>query len=388
MRIGINMLVTSKAFSGFVSYIKDLLESLAKLDHQNKYFILINPGNKEKISTINLNDNFEYVIFNFPTFAYLRGLWEQFLLPLFLKEKRVDVLYCPGNTMPIFSSSKTVVLIGTIGPFCKDIYADKNLSICQKVKYRLNRFMIVLSAKRADIVIFESNYARNLFVKSFKIDRNKTKVIHHGKNEIFKPIINSREIEKSKEKFAIKGKYILCVSHLHRYKNFLRLIQAFDKIKNKIPEDIKLVVAGKIVDKNYFNEIRTNIKNYNLEDRISFVGEVPHSDLLGLYSGCLFFVFPSLCENHSYALVEALSCGTPIVCSNVTAMPETCKDAALYFNPYDVDDISMKMLEMIRNRKLRQLLCKKAIERARTFPSYDQIAFKTLEIFEEVSKIR
>lgn len=379
------MTVTPEAFSGLVSYMKNLLENLTKIDYQNRYFILINSKNKKRVqSAINPSNNFKYFICNFTaTFLYLRGLWEQIFLPFFLKKKEIDVLYCPANIIPIFSLSKTIVVIATIGPFCKDIYANKNLSIYQKLKFRFNRLMMILSAKRANIVIFESDYVRKLFVKLFKVDGNKTKVIHHGKSEVIKPVADDWQIEKFRKRFEIEGKYILYVSHLHRYKNVMRLIQAFKKIEEEISKDIKLAIVGKIVDKEYYNEIKASIKNYNLENRILFIGEVPHNELSYLYSGCLFLVFPSLCENHSYTLVEALSCGTPIVCSNVTAMPETCGDAALYFNPYDVNDIAMKMLKMIKNTELRQKLSQKAIKKAETFPSYDEIACRTLEVFKE-----
>lgn len=160
MRIAIDILVNPNAFSGFVAYVKDLLESLAKLDRRNKYFILTSTNNKEKISaTIKLNDNFEYIIYDFPASWYLRGSWEQFVLPLFLKKKQIDVLYCPGNTIPIFSPSKTVVLIGTIGPFCKDIYADKNLNFYQELRYKLNLLMIGFQHSKKRYGIFESTYA-------------------------------------------------------------------------------------------------------------------------------------------------------------------------------------------------------------------------------------
>lgn len=111
---------------------------------------------------------------------------------------------------------------------------------------------------------------------------------------------------------------------------------------------------GKIFDKNYFKELKLVINKYNLQDRFLFLGELPRYKLPYFYSICLFFISASACEIFSQVLVEAMSCGAPIVCSYTTAMPEICGDAALYFNPDDINDIAEKMMMLIKNVELRK----------------------------------
>ena len=113
------------------------------------------------------------------------------------------------------------------------------------------------------------------------------------------------------------------------------MIEAFAIAKRNTESDYRLLIAGGNRSNKYYNDISNIIKKLKLKDSVILLGAVSKEDLRYLFSSCEFFVFPSPCENYAYTLVEAMSCGTPIVCSNTTAMPETCQDAALYFDPYN-----------------------------------------------------
>ena len=117
----------------------------------------------------------------------------------------------------------------------------------------------------------------------------------------------------------------------------------------------------------------------------SFLLSLAAEGLRELYSNCSFIIFPSPFENFAYSLVEAMSCGAAITCSNTTAMPETCQDAALYFDPYNIDEMVEKIVLLILNGKIRKRLKQKALERASELPDYKDVTLQTLDIMKNLT---
>jgi glycosyltransferase involved in cell wall biosynthesis len=286
-----------------------------------------------------------------------------------LKYDKVDAIFCPGNISPIFTKVKTVQWIGTIGPFFKDFYSNFNLLI--KIKLYLNKIIMSLSAQHADAVIFESIFTKDLFINNYKIKPEKTHVLNIGKDVFFNPNGSNN-----------KNPFLLCVSHLYPYKNILNMLEAYSKSLKMAGEKIDLIIAGSIDYKEYYFEIQKVIKRLSIGDNVHFLGKVSKKELNDLYSNCELMIFPSPFENFAYTLVEAMSCGSPIICSNTTAMPETCQEAAIYFDPYDIEDMARKISLLISDKDLRQSLRKKSIDRSLELPDYSEVTIETLKIIE------
>jgi glycosyltransferase involved in cell wall biosynthesis len=117
-----------------------------------------------------------------------------------------------------------------------------------------------------------------------------------------------------------------------------------------------------------------------MQNNVVLLGKVSKKNLKSLYLNSYMLVFPSPFENFAYTLVEAMSCGTPIVCSNTTAMPETCQGAALYFDPYNIDEMAEKMSLVLTDDALRQEMSKKSIIRSKELPDYNEVTLQTLNI--------
>lgn len=319
-----------------------------------------------------LSDKYDVKICRLPRYSIVtRTFWEQFILPLKLKYDNVDAIICPGNISPIFTKVKTIQWIGTIGPFFKDFYSNWNILF--KVKLFINKIIISISAQSADAVIFESEFTKTLFLNKYRLNPNKTHVLNIGKDVFFNPT-------KSKNKEL----YLLCVSHLYPYKNIINMLKAYSRSMKRTGVEINLIIAGSIDFKDYYQEILKTIKRLSISNNISFLGAVSKKDLRNLYSNCEMMIFPSPFENFAYTLVEAMCCGAPIVCSNTTAMPETCKDAALYFDPYEIEDMAEKISILISDRELRLSLSKKSILRANELPDYEEVTLKTLDIIKSL----
>lgn len=238
---------------------------------------------------------------------------------------------------------------------------------------------MIYSAKKSIKVIFESNFTKELFIDNFGFDENKSEVIHIGKDNYFLQD-NNYAVETS------SNKYLLCVSHLYPYKNIENLLIAYariNKLKNKIPI---LKIAGDFRSPNYFDKLKNIIAANNLNDKVQFIGPVSKEELKYLYTNCYFMIFPSPFENFAYTLVEAMSCGAPIICSNTTAMPETCGDAAIYFDPYDVEEMEVKINLLLKDENLRNTLKEKSLARVNELPDYEEVILQIFDIMKNLVK--
>jgi glycosyltransferase involved in cell wall biosynthesis len=238
---------------------------------------------------------------------------------------------------------------------------------------------MVKSAQRSDAVIFESKFTMNLFIDKYKVNAKKSYVINFGKSKFFYRI-NPKEAKTLSSKYDSYKAFVLCVSHLYPYKNIVRMLKAFKAALDATSVNLKLVIAGSRNFQYYDEEILRNIQHLGLQESISLIGSVSREELRYLYSQCEFLIFPSPYENFAYTLVEAMSCGAAITCSNTTSMPETCEDAAVYFDPNSVEEMSEKIKLLIDNKGLRKTLGFKSIDRVKKLPDYKEATIKTFDI--------
>lgn len=305
---------------------------------------------------------------------FIRTIWAQLILPFSLVYNHVDILFCPGNISPIINLRKKAQWIGTVGPFESGFISS--FPFKEKLILLATKYLIIFSAYTSDLVIYESNYTKNLFVKNFRQREKKAKVLHIGNDDFFKPINDFKSIN------AIKFKdkdFILLVSHLYPYKNIELLLDSYNHLKLE-QKNFYVIIAGSILDKKYYNELKLKAKKYGISQFIIFLGRVEKSELRELYSKCKLFVFTSPFENFAYTLVEAMSCSAPIIATNSTAMPETCGDAALYFSPDSEKELSECINTYLTDEKLRINQKKKSILMSSTYEVYSVVNKKTSQL--------
>ena len=297
-----------------------------------------------------------------------RLIWCQFFLPIIVKIDKVDVLFCPGNFSPIFKTTKIKAQwIATIGPFCKDMYDD--ISLFSKLSLILNKFIILLSGYTSNVVVHQAEYSKKLFEKEYGFNSSKQFLIQCGKDDFYHP--NKKFIKSSNKILNITSKDFLYVSHIFPYKNIVRLINAFTIYKKEYISNVKLYIVGKIMDTAYFNKLKNLIYKNDLSSEIIFTGPAIKNELRLAYSSCKLFIFPSLCESSGYSLIEAMSCGAPILASNKTAIPDTCRDAAEYFDGYDEKDLLIKLTNISKNNSRLQLMKSNSLRRSSEMIDYE-----------------
>jgi glycosyltransferase involved in cell wall biosynthesis len=372
MRIGINGQLLRDRYGGIDYYIVDLVNSMARLCPENEYLVYADKRVFE-------NDTFPRDGINrratsFPNrIRSCRIIWEQMRLPSLLIRDQVDVLHAPGYIMPLAPGVPTVVTI-------PDVISFLLPRLCETANRLYFRLFLPAVSRRAGRIITMSESSRKDIIRVLGVDRVKIDVIHSGVHSSFVPIADESELRGIRAKYGLPDRLVLFVGKLEPKKNIVRIIQAFSLLKEKyaIPHD--LVIVG---PKGWlFGDIFKAVDELRLHRRVHFLGHVPRSDLPYLYNAADVFVFPSLYEGFGFPPLEAMACGTPVVTSSVSAIPEMVGDGALMVEPTDVGAISRAVYSILTEENLREELREKGRQRVKLF-SWTKTARKTLGVYEE-----
>ena len=293
-------------------------------------------GNEKEIKE---HDNdIKIIDFNAPIY----GIKEQLKFPYKkLKKEKIDILHVPHYNVPIFYRGKMIV---TIHDLTHLILPEL---LPNKFAYFYAKFMMWIAIKKATKVITDSENTKNDILKFFKVDPNKIEVIYlSAGNEFIKK--DKKDIEYLYGKFNIpKNKKILMyVGNLKPHKNLERLLEAYAKI-NEI-DNTRLILVGKAFEK--YNVLEQKEKDLGIDKNVIHTGIVTQTELVDLYNLTDLFVFPSLYEGFGLPVLEALACGTNVICSNTSSLPEVGGDVVGYVNPLDVEEITEKInIELNKN---------------------------------------
>ncbi len=360
MRIGIDISRLSvSARTGTEHYTFELLRALAYIDHYTAYTLYSN-GVPAALPPLGTN-------FSLRRIAFPR-LWTQVRLSIEMHRHPPDVLFVPAHVLPVQHPRYSVVTVHDLGYL---VFPHAHTAL-----RRLDlHFSTLWSARQAHHLIAVSQATREALISSYGIAPEKITVVHHGVGQRFQPITDTHVIEQVKQRYGITGRYILYVGTIQPRKNLVRLIDAFAWVAREDGvEDVRLVIAGK---KGWLTEtIEQRTIEQDIADCVCFVGYVPDADMPMLMSGAMAFVFPSLYEGFGMPVLEAMACGTPVLTSTTTSLPEVAGDAALLVHPYDTHAIADGVARLLADESLRATLRTRSLEQAACF-TWEQCAEKT-----------
>jgi glycosyltransferase involved in cell wall biosynthesis len=237
--------------------------------------------------------------------------------------------------------------------------------------------VVPLSVRRADFVLADSQATKDDLVSLYGVSSGGVAVLLSGVDSRFAPVLAGGVITTRSQYDIGTVPYILSVGTVQPRKNYGRLIQALALLR-AANIDIHLVVAG---GKGWLEDpIYDTIHATNMGDYVHFIGFVDEKDLPTLYSGAVCFAFPSLYEGFGLPVLEAMACGTPVVTSNVSSLPEVAGDAALTIDPYNVEELAEALRRVIEDEALRKDLISKGFARAKQF-SWDTSARQLIQIY-------
>ncbi|MBI4846723.1 MAG: glycosyltransferase family 4 protein [Candidatus Omnitrophica bacterium] len=374
MRIAIDAFETNyRTKVGMGIYVDNLLRSLAQIDTANEYFLYAQ--NPLVFVPELLNAKFHYR--SLRNIGSCRSFWVQCRLPVELFHKRPDVLHIPaGQKIPFFRLCPTLVTIHDVAFLKFKEYFSFGLGLRSEMFTRY-------AAKHADKIIAISESTKKDIMHYYNISEDRIEVVYHGVNSIFHPIEDKSLLFSVKEKYKINGHYVLFTGVLQPRKNIPRLIRAFRHVLNVFNGRVSLVISGQ---KGWmYKEIFETTKREGVSEKVIFTGYVPQQELVLLMNAAELLILPSLYEGFGMPLLEAMSCGAPVICSNVSSMPEVVADAGLCCDPYSEDSIAQTMLLILKNENLKKELSSRGRIRAKLF-SWEKAAARTLAIYEALIK--
>lgn len=380
MRIAINTLAVTpkpgtKGSGGGKTFLTGVIKHLAKIDKNNHYYLYVGRTSQNYFDEI-IGPNFSKIVFPFDSDnKYLKFFFEQFVIPIYNLRLKIDVLFCPANLAPLVPLTDTVLAI-------QSLYYQLPPRATPKLRRLCHSILLPHSIKKARKVIAVSKAIKDSIVDRWGINPLKIKVIYEGVDlEIFSHTRVDKKFlfDYISEFFP----YILFVSTLYKYKNADKLIKAFVLAKKrKIPH--KLVIVGR--DPNFnTKELKEIAFNNRVQEDVIFTGPVQINKIVSFYQNADLFVYPSLIESFGLPLIEAMACGTPVIGSNRTSVPEVIDNAGVIVDPDDIDALADAIVKVLSDQNLRESLITKGYERIKQF-SWDKTAGKILDVIEEVYK--
>ena len=305
----------------------------------------------------------------------VRLLWQQFILPKRLLHNLCDALLAPGGTLPIFCLIPTITICQNMLPFEPSQVKLFGRFSLMRLKMFLLRLSHGRSFKRADGIIFLTDYAKNMVFNAIGEISGRFSIIPHGVEERFfqKPRKQIDFIEFN----STRPFKLLYVSAIMPYKHQIEVAQAVYELKTE-GFYIEVNFVGPPYKKYYddFNKVRQKLDSK--DEFIHYLGEKPFNQVHSLYQDADFFIFASSCENLPNILIETMASGLPIASSNLGPMLEVLGDAAIYFNPCDVKSIKESIRLSITNVELRRSLSNFGRQRAQNY-SWNTTATQTLK---------
>ena len=370
MRIGIDARIIGTNGRGMERYTRNLVENLTRIDDKNEYFLYTDHNFDDGIT---LGKNFT-VRFIKSSFKFLP--FSNTYLVKEVRKNKIDLFHFPYNTCWLFHRCKTIVTLHDIIPA---MYSNEKMkTVGQRFAYKTYLYSI---KKNADVIITDSKSSANEITRYLGISSSKISVIYLGKERIFRPIKNKELLDRVRSKYNITNNFIFYTGGFEPRKNVKGLTRAFKLLQKKNRKPF-LVISGDIHNAQYI-ELKKLITHLNLDKRVIFTGRVSDDELVLLYNAADIFVFPSFAEGFGLPSLEAMSCGTPVVTSNISSLPEVVGDAAIKVNPTNEQGLADTIFRILTDLNLKSELSIKGIKQAESF-SWKRTARETSLVYQNI----
>lgn len=372
MRIGIDARMYSTEFTGIGRYVCELVKHVTALDEANEYVLFMNQPEHESFDPP--SKRVSKVLVN----ARHYSLKEQLNYFWVLKRAKLDLMHFTHFNAPILYRKPSIV---TIHDLTLSFFPGKKMnSALRRMAY--NR-VLKAAVKHAHRVIAVSENTKADLVEVVKTSSAKVEVIYEGVGEEFGPRGDKELQEDVLKKYGITKDFLLYTGVWRGHKNLVNLIKAFALLR-EAPNafDKQLVITGE--EDPYYPEVKRTVKELGLEHHVIYTGMISEKELVALYQSAEVYVFPSLYEGFGLPPLEAMRCGTPVVASKSSCIPEICGEVnALFFDPYDPEDIANSIQKVLLDEGLRGELRECGLKHSLKF-SWEKMAEKTLKVYGEV----
>jgi glycosyltransferase involved in cell wall biosynthesis len=368
MRIGIDARLVYYHQAGIGQYILRLTQALAQIDHVDQFILF--KSRKDKT-----------LIVDHPRFK-LDQLWtpshhrfERWALSLELAPFALDVLHSPDFIPPARTRCPSVITMHDLAFLLYPRFLTRD-----SARYY---GQVDVAARQADHIIAVSESTKRDTVRLLGVPPQKITVIHEAAHPLFTPLTDDETLARIRVHYRLPSDFVLFVSTIEPRKNLPTLLRAFRRLRDNYKSQTLLAIAGR---RGWLSEeVDGVIADLKLDNAVRFLGGVPNEELVYLYNAARLFVLPSFYEGFGLPPLEAMACGTPVIVSNVSSLPEVVGDAGLLVHPEDVEGLTVAMWRALTDEDLRRELREKGFKRARTF-SWQRAARETLDVYRKVAR--
>ncbi len=370
LRIGFDATAAVSQGAGIGRYTRELLRALAQADTENSYRLFY-ASYTIPHPLPPLPANFHVTRLPFHD-IWLARVWQraQAPLPADLITGPIDLFHSPDFTLPpVRRGTRSLLTV-------HDLSFVRDPASTAPVLRAYLEVVVPRSVARADHILADSAATRADLIDLYQTPPEKVSVLYCGIHPAFRPVREPQVLADVRARYGLgSAPFILAVSTLQPRKNYARLIQAFARL----PEpDVSLVIAG---GKGWmFETILAEAERLGLRDRVIFPGFVADDDLPALYSAARLLAYPSLYEGFGLPMLEAMACGTPVVASTASCLPEVAGGAALLASPTDVDELAAALDRALTDEALRLDLVARGHSRASEF-TWDRSAQQLLATY-------
>ena len=354
---------------GIGTYVRNLLRYLARIESETEYVLLCHQADMGIARS--LGPNFRAVLEPSPNYS----VREQVHVPWVLMREKPDVYHAPHYVLPVAVPCRSVVTIHD----CIHLRFPQYLP--SRAAYAYARASMWAAARRADNILTVSEASKRDILEFFNVSPNKIVVVPNAIDERFWTVPAEEDVARVRERYQLQHGFVLYAGNIKPHKNLVRLIEAFDRVRQGGFEELKLLIIGDEISK--LPALRLAVHRHKQHKQVRFLGYLPDDTLAILYRLASAFVFPSLYEGFGLPPLEAMASGAPVVTSNVSSLPEVAGDAAVLVDPYDVDSIVDGVRAVLSDEGLANELRRRGPIRAREF-SWERSVAKTKELYETV----
>jgi len=355
---------------GIGTYIRNLVRQLARIDAASEYVLLCQPQDQAELCGV--GPNFRAVVETAPPYS----VSEQVRIPMAVRREHADLFHAPHYVLPPLINCRSVVTIHDTIHLMFPQYLPGRLA------HGYARASLWIAARRSNRILTVSETSKSDILRRFRVPADKVIVVYNAIDERLSQAPPEDAFERVRIRYQLRDPFALYVGNIKPHKNLERLIDAFDRLRHQPGFDsLKLVIIGDEITK--YQGLRRAVHRHKLHKHVRFFGFVPVGTLSVLYRLASVFVFPSLYEGFGLPPLEAMACGTPVVTSNVSSLPEVVGNAAILVDPYDPDSIAEGMRQALSDSDLRAELIARGLAKVREY-SWELSVARIREVYEEV----
>ena len=364
MKVGINAHVLGTEVGGDKNYVRNVIRSVSAVDPDGDYTLFL--GKPLPVEPILGAERMRRIVVE----PYNPLIRMPITFPLAIARERIDVVHVQYIAPPICPAHIVVTV--------HDISYERYPQFFAPAAITQLRILVPLTIRHAVTVLTVSEFSRQDIIRRYGVPPDKVVVAHGSADPMFQPIHDDARLAHVRNRYGTGDYFILCVGNLQPRKNLVTLIKAYVRLRQAGVTQHKLVLVG---GKSWlYDDIFAAARDSGYADDFVFTGFVPDDDLVALYNAAELFVYPSLFEGFGAPPLEAMACGTPVVTTNTSSIPEVVGNAALLVEPLDVEGMAHAMVIALDDPTLRAQLSARGLDRASVF-SWDAAAHTILDVY-------